>query len=49
MVKEESKDGAVSGMVESGVNKIDMENVHTKEKRSERVRGIEFIVCFILI
>ena len=49
MVKDETKDGAVPGMVESEVNKIDMENVHTKEKRSERVRGIEFIVCFILI
>ena len=49
MVKDETKDCAVPGMVESEVNKIDMENVHRKEKRSERVRGIEFIVCFILI
>ena len=49
MVKDKTKDGAVPGMVESKVNKIDMENVRTKEKLSERVRGIEFIVCFILI
>ena len=40
MVKDMTKDGAVPGMVESEVNKIDMENVHTKEKRSERVSFI---------
>ena len=45
MVKDKTKDGAVPGMVESKVNK----NVRTKEKLSEKVRGIEFMVCFILI
>ena len=43
MVKDKTKDGAVPGMVESKVNKT----VRTKEKLSEKVRGIEFIVCFI--
>ena len=49
MVKDKTKDGAVPGMVENEVNKIDMENVTKKEKLSERLKGIEFIVCFILI
>ena len=39
MVKDKTKDGAVPGMVESKVNKIDIENVRTKEKLSERVMG----------
>ena len=36
MVKDMTKDGAVPGMVETEVNKIDKVNVPTKEKRREK-------------